>query len=84
MSVIIKNLETGLVLSGGGARGFVQRSFHLALNSEIHSKRLLADIFIEPYQLSNYGFLDIKKSKEIFKIGYEETMKVIEAPINIS
>lgn len=56
-----------------------ERAFHLALNSEIVYKKLEVDLFVEPHELTNYGFLDIKKAKEIFNIGYEEAIRQIDS-----
>jgi NTE family protein len=56
-----------------------ERAFHLALSSEIVYKKSQIDLFIEPAELKNFGFLDIKKSEEIFQIGYEEAIRVIES-----
>ncbi len=50
-----------------------ERAFHLAIASEIHSKIEKVDMFIEPASLTDYGMLDMKKSKEIFEVGYTYT-----------
>ena len=54
-----------------------ERAFHLAIASEIHRKEALADIFIEPSGLQDYGLFDLQKAKEIFQIGYEAGMEVL-------
>lgn len=50
-----------------------ERAFHLAIASEIHAKIEKVDMFIEPAGLTEYGMLDLKKSKEIFELGYTYT-----------
>lgn len=54
-----------------------ERAFHLAIASEIHSKIEKVDIFIEPPRLSEFGMLDLKKSKTIFDIGYTYTKDLL-------
>ena len=47
-----------------------ERAFHLAIASNIATIKEKADHFIEPPELSKFGMLDIKKSREIFDTGY--------------
>jgi NTE family protein len=61
-----------------------ERTFHLALMSEINTKKSQVDLFIEPGKLVDYGLLDMKKASEIFKIGYEETLRVIDSQAGFS
>ncbi len=53
----------------------MERSFHLAVASEINKKKKEADVFIEPEGLKKYGLLDLRKVKEIYAIGYETARK---------
>jgi len=55
-----------------------ERTFHLAVGSRISEKSGKCDFFIEPEELRKYGILSIGKGPEIFKIGYEYTMKLLE------
>lgn len=55
-----------------------ERAFHLAIRSDLQRKRELAYMFIEPPGLTNYGILDIKKSEEIYKIGYNYAVEFLE------
>ncbi|MBN2350512.1 MAG: patatin-like phospholipase family protein [Bacteroidales bacterium] len=54
-----------------------ERAFHLAIASDIERKKPLFDIFIEPESLKDLGLFDLKKSKEIFEIGYNIATKVL-------
>jgi len=49
----------------------IERTFHLAVASAIQRKKSLADLFIEPQGLTEYGLLDLRKAKTIFQIGYD-------------
>lgn len=60
-----------------GMSGVAERAFHLAVASALESKKLQFDIFIEPPLLKKFGILDLKKKEEIFRIGYEEAIKVL-------
>ena len=52
----------------------IERTFHLAIASEIDAKKNEADIFIEPDKLKEFGLFDLKKTREIFTIGYEAAL----------
>lgn len=55
----------------------IERTFHLAIASEIHRKKELSDLFIEPAELKDFGLLDFRKSKTIFDIGYKTAKKLL-------
>ncbi|HAJ99704.1 MAG TPA: hypothetical protein DCM62_06745 [Bacteroidales bacterium] len=55
-----------------------ERSFHIFIRNQATSKEKLCDIYIEPSGLERYGLLSISKAHEIFDIGYNETLKVLE------
>jgi NTE family protein len=55
-----------------------ERAFHLAIASEVNSKKNLADIFIEPQELKKFGLLELRKAREIYQIGYEAAMSVLK------
>jgi NTE family protein len=54
-----------------------ERAFHLAIAAELENKKVLFDTFIEPPELSDFSMLDVKKSREIFDIGYHHASKVL-------
>ncbi len=56
-----------------------ERTFHLAIASNIHRKKKLADIFIEPLALEKYGLLDTRKANEIYRIGYDAAMNIFNS-----
>ncbi len=56
-----------------------ERSFHLSAVKEIKRKEKLFDVYIEPEELKNYNLLDISKGKELYEIGYNETMKKLKS-----
>ncbi len=53
------------------------QSFHLSIASGIEEKKKFLKYFIEPRELKNYAYYDIASGKEMFEIGYKETLKVI-------
>ena len=59
----------------------IERTFHLAIASEINRKKELVDLFIEPAELSSFGLLEFRKSKKIFEIGYKTAQKALDDSI---
>ncbi len=57
----------------------IERTFHMAVASEIYRKKEFIDLFIEPPQLSKFGLLDLKQAKTIFQIGYESAKEALSA-----
>jgi NTE family protein len=55
-----------------------ERAFHLAIAKDIENQKPLFDIFIEPIDIANYGFFDLKNGHDLFRIGYETAIKMIE------
>jgi NTE family protein len=56
-----------------------ERSFHMAVASEIHRKQEQLDIFIEPAELMKFGLLDLRKAEEIYKIGYNAGINALNS-----
>jgi NTE family protein len=56
-----------------------ERAFHLAIASEVIHKKELADVFIEPPKLKQYGLLELRKAREIYKIGYEAAVEELKS-----
>jgi NTE family protein len=56
-----------------------ERAFHLAIASEVISKKGMADIFIQPQELKNYGLLELRKANEIYRIGYEAAIQELNS-----
>lgn len=55
--------------------GTLERIFQMAISTGIQQKATQCDLFLEPSQLSDYSVFDTKKADEIFRIGFDETMK---------
>ena len=62
----------------------MERSLLLAINCNIDLRKGQCDLFIEPEGLGKYGVFDIKKSKEIFELGYQFTHKLLESDASIT
>ena len=60
-----------------------ERSFHLSFSTHLGKKVEKCDIFIEPAELKKYRLLDISKIKEIYKIGYKETKRILSENKNL-
>jgi len=60
-----------------GLISVAERSFHLSFAAQLIKDKKRCNIFIEPTALSNFRLFDIKKSKEIYNLGYKETKKVL-------
>ncbi len=61
-------------------KGFAQvaeRAFHLAISGNIEKKKQHFDIFIEPKDMSVYGFFNLKKGQELFWRGYNATLETL-------
>ena len=55
-----------------------ERSYQFIFRSNAVAERELADVLIEPINLSGYSNMDLDKSKEIFMAGYEKAREIIE------
>jgi NTE family protein len=56
-----------------------ERSFHMAVASEIRRKREQMDVFIEPTELAKFGMMDLRKAEKIYKVGYEAGITALSA-----
>ena len=53
-------------------------AFHLSIASGIDLKKKKLDLFIEPEKLKDFTYYDIKRSKEMFDIGYQKAKEVLD------
>jgi NTE family protein len=60
-----------------GLAHIAERAFHLAIATDIENKKPLFDIFIEPKEIANYGFFNLKKGHDLYKIGYETAREML-------
>ena len=70
--------HSGYQESVTGLANIAERAFHLAIAKDIENQKSLFDIFIEPIDIANYGFFDLKNGHDLFRIGYETAIKMIE------
>lgn len=54
-------------------RGVIERSLILAVQSKTKERFAKCNVLIEPPELANYGLSDIKRARELFRIGYQHT-----------
>lgn len=69
---------TGEIQSLKGLMHIVERSFHLAIASEMRTKESSFDVFIEPEEITNYSLFDLKKAPELFQLGYRKTIELLK------
>ena len=60
------------------ARLVMERALLLAISCNVYSRRSQCDFFIEPLGLESYKVLDLTNMDDIYRIGYEQTLKQIE------
>lgn len=52
------------------ARGVLERSLVLSVQSKTRERATLCHFFIEPPELTNFSVTDAKRAREIFQVGY--------------
>ena len=71
-------MPAGEVKNLKGIVHVAERAFYLTLAAKSVNKKDLFDIYISSDDISKYGFWDLKKAPELFKLGYEIAMKVLK------
>jgi NTE family protein len=61
-----------------GMKSILERTFHLSIANNVRERAQYCDIFIEPPGLANIGLFEISKAREIYKMGYDYTIKVLD------
>jgi len=61
-----------------GLLKIAERSFHLAMSSEVEHKLKYFDLFIRPGELREFGLMDVRKGPEMFDIGYRTAREVLK------
>jgi NTE family protein len=69
---------TGEISRIKGMVHIAERSFHLAIASEMKNKQELFDIYIEPPEITNYSLFDFKKAPELFELGYRNAVSILK------
>lgn len=75
IGVNVNPLEQNTSLEG--IQNIAVRSFHISIANSIFHKKKHFDIFIEPQDLKNYGYFNVKQSRDLFKIGYKSAQKAL-------
>ena len=55
-----------------------ERSFHLGLDSNTKIDRKMADLFIEPENMTRFSIFDLKHIQDIYDEGYKAGIKVLK------
>jgi NTE family protein len=56
----------------------IERTVIMSMNYNVYSRKSHCDYFLEPVGLARFGVLEIKKTKEIFSIGYESALEFLD------
>lgn len=56
-----------------------ERSYQFIFRSNTVAEREMADVLIEPVNLSGYSNMDLDKSREIFMAGYDTAKEILES-----
>ena len=57
-------------------RGVIERSLVLAVQSKTRDRFAKCNVLIEPPQLALYSTTDIRKARDLFRIGYQYTRSI--------
>lgn len=63
----------GLTKPISSMKGVIERSLILAVQSKTKERFAKCNILIEPPELANYALSDVKRARELFRIGYQHT-----------
>jgi NTE family protein len=55
----------------GSIKQMVERSLHLAINTNVEKSKISCSFFIEPPKMAEFGVYDVAKAQEIYQTGYE-------------
>jgi NTE family protein len=59
-------------------KSMIERTFHLAIGNNVKERIKYCDLFIEPPHLSQINIFEISKAREIYQIGYDYTLELLE------
>jgi NTE family protein len=59
-------------------KSMIERTFHLAVYTNVIERIKYCDLFVEPPDMINYGLFEVSKSREIFNSGYVYAKKLLE------
>ncbi|GAA4399242.1 patatin-like phospholipase family protein [Nibrella viscosa] len=57
-------------------RGVIERSLILGIQSKTKDRFAKCNVLIEPPELANFDVFDVRRAREIFRIGYQYTRKL--------
>lgn len=63
------------------AKDILTKSLYLAIRNNSAEKLKRCDIAIEPTEIYNYNGLSLSKSKEIYQLGYENTLRAAKGKL---
>lgn len=60
-----------------------QRSYHFMFKANMFEDKALCDILVEVEEAQQYSTFDLENIHQIFKIGYQDTVRVLETKYNL-
>ncbi len=63
------------------AKDILMKSLYIAIRSNAGEKLKRCDIAVEPSEIYNYNGLSLAKAKDIYRIGYENTIRAAEGKL---
>jgi NTE family protein len=63
------------------AKDILTKSLYLAIRNNSGEKLKRCNISIEPTEIYNYNGLSLSKAKEIYQLGYENTLRAAEGKL---
>lgn len=77
-------IPAGEIQKVKGIMHMAERAFYLSMASKIMDKESMFDLFISPREIVEYGFFDLKKADELFKLGYKTAKEALNRASRIS
>ncbi len=66
----------GLARPIGSMRGVIERSLILAVQTKTRERMARCHLLIEPPELARYATSDLRRAREIFRLGYQHTLSL--------
>lgn len=59
-------------------KSLIERTMLIAISGNVYPKKDKCDLFIDPPGLSQFNGFDLRKAQEIYEVGYESTLNILE------
>ncbi len=72
----------GLVRPISSMRGVIERAIILAVQAKTRERMARCHVLLEPPELARYSTSDLRRSREIFRLGYQHTIQQVSVISN--